>query len=215
MEKLSYTTRSGLTFSCLMFRTGEPNAKNVPMLVYLHGMDGIGTDADKLLRIESVASYIAEGRLSIERDALIFVPQCPEGSKWYNINDDTLELIAHFADEYGADRARISLTGCSLGGMGTFTMALRFPDMFSCIVPVCGSVNEPAACACLKMPVWIFHGELDDAMGFSVVEANCAINKAGGNSRLTLLPGEDHEIRHVYSDKEYALVDWMLDCRRA
>lgn len=39
-------------------------------------------------------------------------------------------------------------------------------------MPVCGSV-DPLSCALLtKMPVWIFHGELDRGMGFSVIQAH-------------------------------------------
>lgn len=48
--------------------------------------------------------------------------------------------------------------------------------------------------AAYKNAVWIFHGELDRGMGFSVIQAHEMINRCGGSSKLTLLSGQGHEI---------------------
>ncbi|MCQ2428515.1 MAG: GDSL-type esterase/lipase family protein [Clostridia bacterium] len=212
-EKDYYTASDGTVFGYLLQQTGPETDEKRPMLVYLHGGDGIGTDPEKLLNIECVPQYLNNGKLKIKTSAIILAPQCPHGKKWYTVEKELIELIKDIAPAVGADPDRISLTGCSLGGMGTFAAAIAAPDMFSCAVPVCSSV-DPEKCAVLTgLPVWIFHGELDSGMGFSAVEANCVINRAGGRSRLTMLPGEGHEIRHVYHDGR-KLVKWMLDRRR-
>lgn len=209
-----YASESGVTFNYIVQRTGNHCAENVPMLVYLHGGDGVGNDVGKLFRIECMASYLASGKAHTDRDAIILSPQCPQGTKWYTLEKETLGLIDYVADAEKADKSRISITGCSLGGMGTFAVAIAAPEKFSCIVPVCSSVH-PEKCTVLKdVTTWIFHGELDSGMGFSAIEANCVIKEAGGRSKLTLLPDEGHEIRHVYYDEKYALLDWMLSQSR-
>lgn len=210
----SFVCESGRTLNYLVMKTGEAEGRLLPMLVYLHGGDGRGTDPRRILEIESVPSYIADGKLNTGIPAIILAPQCPPGSGWNELAREVVELSSYAAGLYGADPDRISLTGCSLGGMGTFAAAEAAPEFFSCAVPVCASV-DPESCRVLtRLPVWIFHGELDDGMGFSVAGANCVINSSGGRSRLTMLPGEGHEIRHVYLDRKGALVKWMLDRSR-
>lgn len=214
LKKECYTTKNGTSFNYVVQRTGNPCAKDVPMLVYLHGGDGVGSDIEKMFKIECLCSYLEDGKVNIDKDAIILSPQCPEGRKWYALQEETLELIGAVAKAEGADTGAISLTGCSLGGMGTFALAIAAPTYFSCIVPVCSSV-DPEKCKVLTdVPAWIFHGELDSGMGFSAVEANCVIKKAGGYSRLTFLENEGHEIRHVYYDEKYSLIDWMLSHHR-
>jgi len=212
-ERGSFTASDGTVFGYLIQRTGPDVDRPLPMLVYLHGGDGLGTDPGKLLNIECVPQYLANGKLKVKTSAVYLAPQCPPGKKWYTVQKQLIELIKDIAPRVNADPDRISLTGCSLGGMGTFAAAIEEPELFSCAVPVCSSV-DPEKCSVLTgLPVWVFHGELDSGMGFSAVEANCVINRAGGRSKLTMLPGEGHEIRHVYHDGR-RLVKWMLDRRK-
>ena len=186
----------------------------LPLIVYLHGTDGCGDDPDSILHIQSLPSYSAENKLIYEDKILILAPQCPMGKHWRDIADEVGELIKEVARKNCVDVRRISLTGASLGGMGTFELGIRFPEIFSCLVPVCGSV-DPEACSVLKQqPVWIFHGELDTGMGFSVIEANEVINKAGGQSRIELLKGEGHEIRWIYYANKYDVINWMIRQRK-
>ena len=204
----SYTTKNGVTFQYYVYEN-RVAGKAPALLVYLSGTDGVGDDLTKLLRIESLPSYLEQGKITLPEGSVLLAPQCPAGHKWYAMPGDVTELIESMARQLGADEKRVSLTGCSLGGMGTYAAAIARPEMFSCIVPVCGSVKAEDCAVLTKCPVWIFHGELDDGMGFSSVEANCVIKQAGGTCRLTLLPDEGHEIRHVYYDECYRLIEWM------
>lgn len=186
-----------------------------PMIVYLHGTDGCGSNPARLLEIESLPQYLETGRIALPENAALLAPQCPVGSNWAKQAEAAMTLIEAVAEAEGIDPARIALTGASLGGMGTFSLGIRYSDRFSCLVPVCGAV-EPALCAALTgQPVRIFHGENDTGMGFSAVEADRVIRAAGGDSRLFLLPGEGHEIRWVYATPEFGLIDWMLAQRRS
>ena len=38
------------------------------------------------------------------------------------------------------DKDRIYVMGLSMGGMGTFDLAIRYPEVFAAAVPICGIV---------------------------------------------------------------------------
>src|SRR3546814_10408816 len=84
--------------------------------------------------------------------------------------------------ECNGDRDRTYLTGMSMGGYGTWELALAQPERFAALVPVCGAVRQisderalyvtrvagdPDPYATIAetlrdVPVWIFHGATDD-----------------------------------------------------
>jgi predicted peptidase len=62
------------------------------------------------------------------------------------------------------DRHRIYLTGLSLGGYGAWDLAMRRPDTFAAVVPICGG-GDPEKAALLKdMPIQVWHGSLDGSV---------------------------------------------------
>ena len=77
-------------------------------------------------------------------------------------------------------------------------------------MPCAGVRQRGSAQLLTKMPVWIFHGELDRGMGFSVIQAHEMINRCGGSSKLTLLSGQGHEIRWIYHSDRFDIINWML-----
>ena len=214
MEKHKFYAKSGQALNYLLYRAPGDNGDAHPLIVYLHGMDGCGDDLDIVLNIESLPSYIQNGKITLGDGALVLAPQCPEGKSWAMLADEVNELIEKLIRNENVDANCISLTGASLGGMGTFDVAIAYPERFSCLVPVCAKVKAEKCDVLTDMPVWMFHGELDTGMGFSIVDANAVINKAGGQSRLTLLHGEGHEIRWIYYSEKFNVIEWMLSNKR-
>src|SRR5207245_1577857 len=49
-----------------------------------------------------------------------------------------LALLAEVAQDYRVDPERIYLTGISMGGYGTWSLAASHPDRWAAIVPICG-----------------------------------------------------------------------------
>lgn len=47
----------------------------------------------------------------------------------------------------------VIVTVLSMGGVGTWTMAMAYPDRFSTIAPVCGVTNPADAARLTKLPV--------------------------------------------------------------
>lgn len=62
------------------------------------------------------------------------------------------------------DESRIYLTGLNMGGYGTWALATEEPERFAATVPICGGGAAYNACALKDIPVWTFHGALDEVV---------------------------------------------------
>ena len=48
------------------------------------------------------------------------------------------ELIDNVIESYNVDKNKVSITGISMGGFGTWEMGISYPDLFSAMAPICG-----------------------------------------------------------------------------
>jgi predicted peptidase len=84
--------------------------------------------------------------------------------------------------------------GLSMGGMGTFELLSRKPDVFAAAVAICGggdpdSVTEYAS----EVPLWAFHGAKDNVVApQQSITMVSALLKEGGLPRFTLYDDADH-----------------------
>jgi predicted peptidase len=84
--------------------------------------------------------------------------------------------------------------GLSMGGMGTFEILARNPEMFAAAVPICGGGNpEMADRYATSTAIWIFHGAKDNVVApeFSTTMLQ-AIQNAGGQPAITIFPDANH-----------------------
>ena len=94
-------------------------------------------------------------------------------------------------------------------------MATQRPDLFAALVPVAAGGLATYAFRVREVPVWAFHGALDEAVlpirGAEMVEA---LRAAGGNVKLTVFPKADHAdtLEQTYSQPE--LYRWLLEQRK-
>jgi pimeloyl-ACP methyl ester carboxylesterase len=120
-----------------------------PMVLSLHG--AWSNYANNLKRLLGI------GNRPGEPDELAFVslpvwPELPEvdgiivcpwgrGTLGYHGpgEQDVLDVVELVMKEYPVDPERVSVTGLSMGGNGTWEMALHHADMFTAAVPVCGA----------------------------------------------------------------------------
>lgn len=189
--------------------------EKLPLIVYLHGGSGKGSDLTQITSVDGFPQYLRDGKLGNVR-AYVLIPQCPANkSGWQSVAAQVFALIDQISQQYPVDTSRVILAGHSMGGTGTWALGAMAPERFSCIVPMSGSISLTASKqkALSKVKVWAIVGEQDKVIApSSSVKTIEKLQKAQGNARLTILPGAAH--RDVpalaWLDAELGLLAWML-----
>ncbi len=171
--------------------------RRYPLVVVFHGSGEIGTDNQaQLNRIPK-----AWARPEIRRDypAYVLAPQMPERSANYTAGPDsdvrasvpgrplaaTLELVDRLRAELPVDSSRVYALGFSMGASTTFQAVARRPDLFAAAVPVAG-VPDPAQAAQVgRTPLWIIHGNSDEANPIAPDRAFLPVLAAVPGARVT------------------------------
>lgn len=182
----------------------EDREKRWPLVVFLHGAGERGNDIE-LIKKHGLPKLIQAGK---DFPFVMIAPQCPAG-EWWNIV--ALEgLIEQATSELRIDRDRIYLTGLSMGGFGTWGLAVWHPERYAAILPICGGGERQLARVLRDVPVWAFHGDADPVVPVErTLEMIDAIKKAGGSPRLTVYPGVQHDSwTATYENPE--IYEWLL-----
>ena len=184
-----------------------------PLVLFLHGAGERGSDNQTQL---THGSMMFTNPVNREKyPAIVLYPQCPNDSFWafdkrpegpldagafpanYKISS-ILQEVKDLLDKYIAsgsvDTKRIYIMGLSMGGMGTFDMACRFPDVFAAAIPICGGVNpERLKAAAGKVKFRIYHGDKDSTVPVENSRAAYrALKKFGADVEYFEIIGCDH-----------------------
>ncbi len=198
--------------------------KKYPLVLFLHGAGERGSD--NRAQLTWGVDAFADEEFRTEHPAIVIAPQAPEQTFWANLNwreegtglmDEpskplklTYELVQKIIGEYPVDEKRLYITGLSMGGFGTWDLITRYPNFFAAAMPICGG-GDPAKASLLRdLPIWNFHGALDNIVPPELSrEMIHAIRKAGGKPGYTEYPDVDHfSWVPAYSDR-YAL-EWLF-----
>ena len=134
-------------------------ARKWPVILFLHGADGCGTDGEKMLA-QGLPQAIKKRNGKF--DFIVVIPQCPSASGWRGSQEKTaLAALAATFNEYACDRERLYLTGVSMGANATYALAAKYPLAFAAIAPVSGIGDVRSAKTIARIPTWIWHGEAD------------------------------------------------------
>ena len=188
---------------------------DMPLIVYLHGGHGKGDDLSVLINTDGFPQYLADGLLG-EIPAYVLIPQLPADQRgWKPASETLIQLIEQVCEKNSIDRSRISLTGHSMGGTGTWDLALMYPDIFSRIVPMSGSVDTaPETLAVLaNTPVWAFVGEDDVVVKpESSEQFVAALERQNEGAQITIFPDTDHVgvPQKAWLEHGGELLNWLL-----
>jgi len=179
-----------------------------PLLLFLHGAGERGSDLE-LVKIHGPPKLIEAGK---QFPFVVISPQCPLESGWVPLALEA--LIESIRRKYRIDSERIYVTGLSLGGYATWELALRHPERYAAIIPICGAGDPSRADRLRELPVWAFHGAKDDVVPLSgSQDMIAAIKAAGGNPRFTIYPQAGHDSwTETYANDE--IYSWLLQQRR-
>ncbi len=189
--------------------------KTYPVMLFLHGMGERGNDL-VAVRTHGPPKHIDAGE---SLPFIVISPQCPLDSWWDFHLDALLHLLDHIIANYRVDQARVYLTGLSMGGFGTWSLASQHPDRFAAIAPICGGMMhwleaEMRIKALKAMPIWTFHGEADSVVPVAATQQIVDVLKAlGSDVNFTMYPGVDHDSwTATYANPE--LYRWFLNHTR-
>lgn len=187
--------------------------KQYPLVLFLHGAGERGNDNAKQL---THGSFLFSKRRNRRKfPAIVIFPQCPQNDYWANANVDrsthpynidfkngepnkSLNSVMQLMDEMTTKpfvkKDQIYVGGLSMGGMGTFEILYRKPNMFAAAFAICGGGNvETVSQYATSTPIWVFHGAKDDLvdpqLSIDMVSANL---KAGGSPNFNLYSTDNH-----------------------
>jgi predicted esterase len=196
----------------------KPKDGKFPALLFLHGAGERGVDGQ-------LPAKVGLGKAIRAREKtfpfIAVFPQCrakgPAVVGWKADGADAqraLRMLSEVEATWPVDPDRIILTGLSMGGFGTFSIAAKHPDRWAAIVPICGGGDVATAKSFAHLPCWCFHGAND-----RVVKADlsrrmvAALKEAGGEPKYTEFAGVDHNSWDpTYATEE--LWPWLLERKR-
>lgn len=215
-------------------RDARAQRGTLPVVVFLHGSGERGSDGHRQTTA-GLGPHLREHARDFP--ALVVLPQAPEGEEWSGLNNRiALAALDAAIVEFGADPTRQYLTGMSMGGYGSWNIALEHPARFAAIVPVCGAVlappavratlfvepvageTDPYAAMATRLkatPIWMFHGALDNVvLPDDDRRLKAAFDRAGATDvRYTEYPQGTHNAWDAtYADA--AMWEWLFAQQR-
>lgn len=224
----------------LKYRVLEPldldASKKYPLVLFLHGSGERGNDNMAQLKHGSTVFTSKVNRMN--HKAFVVFPQCPSSDYWANIDyrnegnglgfifkkeappQKSLRMVMGLIDQLkehpNIDNKRLYVMGLSMGGMATFELLQRKPDVFAAAIPICGGANTSnAVLYAQKVPLWIFHGSDDRVIHPKYsIEMATAVKDAGGSPRLNLYDQTGHD-SWTKAFAEPDLLSWLFSKSKA
>lgn len=185
-------------------------SRTFPLVIALHGMGG-----DE----NSYFQAYGQGAFKLEAEKHGYIAACPKGRKPASMyigdaEKDVMDVIAEMRRDYNIDPDRIYLTGHSMGGFGTWSVAMNHPDVFAALAPVSGGANNPAAMSKIAhIPQLVVHGDNDPTVPVERSRVMVATGKKlGAEIKYIEVPGGDHGTVVAPTFKD--VFDWFDAHRR-
>ena len=188
---------------------------DMPLIVYLHGGSGKGDDLELITGVEGFPKYIKDGILSA--DSYIIFPQCPSDQKgWNTLSTKIANLIRYVCDKFVINTEKISLTGHSMGGTGTWSIALANPNLFYKIAHMSGSVtvNDMNVKKLSRISVWAFVGDDDKIVSPDTsIRIVDELKRIGADAKITVFKSATHfdVPAFGYLDIDINIVKWLIE----
>jgi len=114
-------------------------------------------------------------------------------------------LVEELQKNYDIDPNRIYLTGLSMGGMGSWALAIDQPARFAAVAPICGRGDATRVVVLKDVPIWVFHGAKDTAVPIKGAQDMVdALKAAGGSPKFTIYPDAGHDSwTATYDDPQF------------
>ncbi|NLZ94731.1 MAG: prolyl oligopeptidase family serine peptidase, partial [Bacteroidales bacterium] len=201
----------------LLYRELQPQIIDAdtkyPLVLFLHGAGERGNDNEA--QLQHGANMFTNPVNQEKYPTFALFPQCPVDSYWAPVNrsgtkDESFfpytastppilqavkELLDEFINNNPIDTDRIYIMGLSMGGMGTFEMVCRYPNLFAAAIPICGGVNTKRLEEIETSTSFrIFHGDADAVVPVTFSrDAYTTLKAKNVNVEYIEFPGIDHD----------------------
>ena len=180
----------------------------VPLIVALHFAGYKPPHYGRLIAEQLVAPAFST------LGAVILAPDCDSGT-WASGScyKTVIKLIGHLSDTLPIDPTRVVLTGYSLGGIGTWEIAARHPELFSAAIIMAGRPRPEMANVNWKLPLYVIHSRNDEVMPIGETENIVnRIRQRGGNIVFDVLENTAHSETFKFLGPLSSTQIWLKNC---
>lgn len=206
--------------------TYDQTSKNYPLIIFIPGGGQYGNGAGDLplLLNDGMAQLLDEKKFppsfTVNGKTYSFIVLTPQSSG-YPPEDDIDGFIRYAKKNFRIDSTRVYIAGLSIGGTVTCSVAAKFFNEVTAIVPMSGENNSYDVCKSIaenKIPVWAFHNKNDpsipsDNAGSFIARINDY--HPAITPKLTLFNANVHDswtqaIDPRYKENNMNIYEWML-----
>ena len=208
------------------------NETKFPLIIFLHGYDP-NMNKHRWWEARDYAAACARN------GCLLAIPFGRLNTDFQTCGEvDVLDVIKEMQKHYRVDLDRVYLCGISMGGMGVYSVAAHYPDLFAAAMILAGRADSPlqnntalenfhpfkqwliqadnpiSLCENLiNIPMRIYHGQDDNVVPASqAIRMSTALKKAGCDAKLLLVPGGHRSGFDILKEDEP--VKWLLSNKR-
>jgi predicted esterase len=186
----AYFSKADQTFQPyrIFVPTQYDGSKPAPLLIALHGMGG-----DENGMFDGYRET-----LKVEAQRVGFIVACPKGREPTSMyrgtaEQDVMDVIAEVRRDYKVDASRIYLMGHSMGGYGTWSVAMDHPEVFAAIGPISGGGSAAGMEKIKTIPEYVVHGDDDRTVNVNMSRTMVAAGKKlGAPITYVEVPGGSH-----------------------
>lgn len=138
LNELAYITANDRTvqpYYLYLPRNYTPD-KKWPLIVFLHGY---------VPSISVLDPWVLPGEIcdiAGDNGCMLLIPYGRRNTDFQGVGEeDVLASLREVQKLFPVDADRLYLSGCSMGGMGVWNIALRRPGLFAAVTPLCGHTD--------------------------------------------------------------------------
>jgi poly(3-hydroxybutyrate) depolymerase len=184
--------------------TSYNGSRAYPLIIALHGLggteDAFFENYEKAFPpLAEQHGYIVAGALGYRVDGsygwgLGTPPADPNARRTQDLSEqDVMRVLELARKNYKIDNTRVYLMGHSMGGIGTWKLAPKYPDIWAAIAPFSGS-GAPATLERIKnVPEFVVHGDNDPTVNVQGSRTMVAkMKELGIEVKYLEVPGGNH-----------------------
>lgn len=138
LTELAYVTANDRTVQpyYLYLPPGFTRERRWPLIVFLHGYVPSISVLDPWVLPPDICDIAGRN------GCMLLIPYGRRNTDFQGVGEvDVFASMREVQELYPVDDSRIYLSGCSMGGMGVWNIALRHPGVFAAATPMCGHTD--------------------------------------------------------------------------